>query len=126
MARYLALYLQGGTIDGDQILSTAGIDEMLTGATDERYLRSAEQRFTTEIGAGWFVGPFGAAADARWHQGSLPHFTGWMVLLPQTDQGVTVLINAGNQFEIGDANAAWSRIRKGSSTSSATSHRLLG
>ena len=113
MARYLALYLQGGTIDGDQILSTAGIDEMLTGATNERSLDLQSQRFTARYGAGWFVGPFAAAADARWHQGSLPHFTGWMVLLPQTDQGVTVLINAGNQFEIGDANAAWSRIPQG-------------
>jgi CubicO group peptidase (beta-lactamase class C family) len=113
MARYLALYLQGGTIDGDQILSTAGIDEMLTGATNERSLDLQSQRFTARYGAGWFVGPFGAAADARWHQGSLPHFTGWIVLLPQTDQGVTVLINAGNQFEIGDANAAWSRIPQG-------------
>jgi len=113
MARYLALYLQGGTIDGDQILSTAGIDEMLTGATNERSFDLQSQRFTARYGAGWFVGPFGAAADARWHQGSLPHFTGWMVLLPQTDQGVIVLINAGNQFEIGDANAAWSRIPQG-------------
>jgi CubicO group peptidase (beta-lactamase class C family) len=113
MARYLALYLQGGTMDGDQILSTAGIDEMLTGATNERSFDLQSQRFTARYGAGWFVGPFGAAADARWHQGSLPHFTGWMVLLPQTDQGVTVLINAGNQFEIGRANAAWSRIPQG-------------
>ena len=70
MARHLALYLQGGTIDGDQILSTAGIDEMLTGATNERSFDLQSQRFTARYGAGWFVGPFGAAADARWHQGS--------------------------------------------------------
>jgi hypothetical protein len=36
-----------------------------------------------------------------------------MVLLPDTDQAVIVMLNAGNQFELGGANAAWSRIPQG-------------
>ncbi|MGE3355016.1 MAG: serine hydrolase domain-containing protein [Acidimicrobiia bacterium] len=113
LARYLAMYLNGGTLDGNRVLSEAGIAGMLTAATDERSFTLQSQQFVARYGAGWFIGPFGAATDARWHQGSLPFFTTWMVLLPDTDQAAVVMINAGNQFEIGGANAAWSRIPQG-------------
>ena len=113
MARYLTMYNQGGVLDGNRVLSASGIAEMLAPATNERTFQLQGQRFAARYGAGWFVGRFGAADDARWHQGSLPHFTGWMVLLPDSDQAVVVLINAGNQFEIGGANGAWSRIPQG-------------
>lgn len=113
VARYLTMYLNGGELDRQQLLSPDGIDEMLLPATDPRTFPLQSQQFTASYGAGWFVGPFGVADDARWHQGSLPHFTAWMVLLPDTDQGVVVLLNQGNQFEIAGANATWSRIPQG-------------
>lgn len=113
VARYLTMYLEGGASNGQQILSTEGITEMLSPATDPRTFPLQSQSFTASYGAGWFVGPFGVADDARWHQGSLPHFTAWMVLLPDTDQGIVVLLNEGNQFEIAGANATWSRIPQG-------------
>ena len=113
MARYLTMYLDGGRVDGQQILSEASITEMLTPATNERTFPLQSQQFTASYGAGWFIGPFGVADDARWHQGSLPHFTTWMVLLPDTNQAVIVMLNEGNQFEIAGANATWSRIPQG-------------
>ena len=113
MARYLTAHLDGGTLDGQRVLSATGIAEMLTPATDERTFPLQGHRFSARYGAGWFVGPFGAVDDARWHQGSLPHFTAWMVLLPDTEQAVVVLMNAGNQLEIAGANAAWSRLPQG-------------
>lgn len=113
MARYLAMYTNGGMLDGQRLLSEASVDDMLLPATGERTVVLQSQSFTAAYGAGWFVGSFGRADDARWHQGSLPHFTAWMVLLPDTDQGVVVLLNEGNQFDIGGANAAWSRIPQG-------------
>jgi CubicO group peptidase (beta-lactamase class C family) len=113
MARYLAMYLQGGELDGQRVLDRDAIDEMLTADTNERTFPLQSQSFTASYGAGWFVGSFGVADDARWHQGSLPHFTAWMVLLPDTDQGVVVMLNAGNQFEIGGANSTWSSIPQG-------------
>jgi CubicO group peptidase (beta-lactamase class C family) len=113
MGRYLAMYNQGDELDGNRILSSSGVAEMLSPATTERTFPLQGQQFTARYGAGWFVGAFGVADDARWHQGSLPHFTAWMVLLPDSDQAVVVLINAGNQFEIGGANSAWSRIPQG-------------
>lgn len=113
MARYLTMYLQGGILDGTRVLSEAGVAQMLTGATNERTFQLQSHKFTARYGAGWFVGPFGAAQDARWHQGSLPQFTAWMVILPDTQQAAIVLINAGNQFEVAGANGAWSRIPQG-------------
>lgn len=113
LARYLAMYLSGGVLDGRRVLSEASIGAMTAPATNERTFTLQSQSFTAAYGAGWFVGPFGAAGDARWHQGSLPHFTAWTVLLPDSDQAVVVLLNAGNQFEFGGANGAWSRIPQG-------------
>lgn len=113
LARYVAMYTNGGELDRQRVLSDAGIAEMLTPATNKRTFTLQGQQFNARYGAGWFVGTFGAASDARWHQGSLPYFTTWMVLLPDTNQAIVVMINAGNQFEIGGANAAWSRIPQG-------------
>lgn len=110
MARYLAVYLNGGSLEGKRVLAAGGVEQILEPATDPRTFRLQSQSFTASYGAGWFVGPFGAAETARWHQGSLPHFTAWMVLLPDSDQAVVLLLNEGNQFEFGDVNAAWSRI----------------
>jgi CubicO group peptidase (beta-lactamase class C family) len=113
MARYLTMYLQGGELDGARVLSEAGIAEMLRPNTDVAHIQLQSQAFDVQYAEGWFVGPFGAAEDARWHQGSLPFFTAWMILLPDTEQGVVVLINAGNQFEVAGANAVFSRIPQG-------------
>ena len=97
MGRYLATYLNEGTLDGTRVLSPGGIEsECWSRRTDPRTFPLQGQQFTARYGAGWFVGPFGGAEDARWHQGSLPHFTAWMVLLPDTDQGVVLLLNQGN------------------------------
>jgi hypothetical protein len=110
MARYLSMYLTGGAGLNGQVLSAAGIEAMWAPATNETTRTLQSHSFTFRYGEGWFVGPFGAAEDARWHLGNLPHFTAWMVALPETDQGVVVLINAGSQFEIAGMNAVMSRL----------------
>jgi CubicO group peptidase (beta-lactamase class C family) len=113
MARYLAMYLNRGMLDGARVLPEARVTEMLTAATNERAIQLQSQQFPARYGAGWFVGAFGGAEEARWHQGSLPHFTAWMVLLPESRDGIVVLLNAGNQFEFAGANRGWSRIPEG-------------
>ena len=113
MARYLAMYLNGGELDGARLLSESGISYMLTGSTNTATVRLQSHAFEAQYGAGWFVGAFGVADDARWHQGSLPTFTAWMVLLPESGQAAIALMNAGNQFEFGGANSAFSRIPLG-------------
>jgi CubicO group peptidase (beta-lactamase class C family) len=74
-------------------------------------LLSAE--FDFRYGEGWFVGPFGAAADARWHLGNLASFAAWMVLLPESKQAVVVLVNANSELPFGDVNAVMSRLPVG-------------
>jgi CubicO group peptidase (beta-lactamase class C family) len=113
MARYLSMYLQGGVYKGARLLSEQGIETMLRGNTNEKTQQLQSHEFTFRYGEGWFVGKFGAAEDARWHLGNLPQFTAWMVLLPETNQGVVVLINAGSQFELLNVNEAFSRIPVG-------------
>lgn len=113
MARYLSLYLQGGVYNGQRLLSAAGIQDMLTPETNQTTKSLQSHKFSYYYGRGWFVGEFGAAKDARWHLGNLPYFTSWMVLLPETDQAVVVMINAGSQFEIAGANGVMSRIPVG-------------
>ncbi|HMM43764.1 MAG TPA: serine hydrolase domain-containing protein, partial [Thermomicrobiales bacterium] len=109
MARYLSMYLNEGSYQGRQILSPAGIEAMLAPATNtfDRTLLGTE--FTARYGMGWFNGPFGDS-PALWHLGELPTFNAWMVLLPETNQTVVVLINAGSQMPIAGATEVFSRI----------------
>lgn len=109
MAHYLAMYLNAGSFAAQTILSPEGIATMHQPATNEfsRTLLSTE--FTARYGMGWFVGSFGAE-PALWHLGEMPYLNAWMVLLPQSNQGVVVLINAGSQLDLASANEVMSRI----------------
>jgi hypothetical protein len=104
------MYINGGLYNGKRLLSEQGIDAMLTGQTNDVSRTLLGHDFEFQYGRGWFIGPFGAAADARWHLGNLYSFTTWMVLLPDTKQAVVVLMNSGSQLEIGGATSPFSRI----------------
>ncbi len=110
MARYLQMLLAGGAAPAGRLVSEPGVTELLAPATPPAgsTLLSADFRF--RYGEGWFVGPFGAAADARWHLGNLASFAAWMVLLPDTQQAVVVLINANSELPFGAVNAVISRL----------------
>ena len=113
MARYLTVYLDHRPAPAAALLSVAGIEGMLTPATNEVTVPLLSQPFTVRYGEGWFVGPFGAARDARWHLGELPSFAAWMVLLPESNLGVVVLTNIGSQMAIAGGNSALSRLPQG-------------
>jgi CubicO group peptidase (beta-lactamase class C family) len=110
MSHYLSMYLNGGVYKGRRLLSEQGIDAMLTGQTNDTSRTLLSHDFEFQYGRGWFVGPFGAADDARWHLGNMYSFTAWMVLLPETNQAVVVLMNSGSQFELFGATSPFSRI----------------
>jgi CubicO group peptidase (beta-lactamase class C family) len=110
MARYLSMYLEGGSFKGARVLSSEGIDRMLAPATGPASSRLAGNEFKFRYGMGWFLGPFGAASDARWHLGQLESFNSWMVLLPGSDQAVVVLVNANSFLDLAGANGVMSRI----------------
>ncbi len=112
MGRYLSFYLDdGSTVGGTaQILEPASIAMMLEPATNQATRQLLSTEFTFQYGMGWFAGRFGEVEDARWHLGELPAFNSWMVLIPERDLGLVVMINAGNQIEIASANEVFSRI----------------
>lgn len=110
MARYLAMFLGGGMLDGSEVLTPASVAELLTPATNETSRQLLSTEFTFRYGMGWFAGPFGTVEDARWHLGELPSFNAWMALAPESNLGMVILINTGSQLEFGGANEVMSRI----------------
>ena len=110
LGRYAAMLLAGGAAPGGRLLTPESVAQLLAPGSPPGHARLLSADLDFRYGEGWFVGPFGAAADARWHLGSLSSFAAWMVLLPQTKQAVVVLINANNELPLGDVNAAMSRL----------------
>lgn len=98
MARYLQMLLDEGDAPAGRILSAQGVAQLLAPGSPPAHATLAESDFSFRYGEGWFVGPFGAAADARWHLGNLASFAAWMVLLPATGEAVVVLINANSEL----------------------------
>ena len=113
MARYLQMLLAGGAAPGapsGRVVSAAGVAQLLAPASPAAHSTLLSADFDFRYAEGWFVGPFGAATDARWHLGSLTPFAAWMVLMPQTKQAVVVLINANTELPVGGVSAALSRL----------------
>jgi CubicO group peptidase (beta-lactamase class C family) len=110
MARYLQMLLDGGQTPSGRVVSAAGVAQLLAPASPPAHSTLLSADFDFRYGEGWFVGPFGAATDARWHLGSLTTFAAWMVVLPETKQAVVVLINANSELPLNEVNAVMSRL----------------
>jgi CubicO group peptidase (beta-lactamase class C family) len=111
MARYGQMLLAGGQApSGARLVSAQGVSQLLAAASPPAQSTLLSADFDFRYGEGWFVGPFGAATDARWHLGSLTTFAAWMVLLPETKQAVVLLINANTELPLGEINAVMSRL----------------
>lgn len=110
MAHYLQMLLAGGMGPASRVLSHDGVVQLLAPASPPGRSRLLSADFPFRYGEGWFVGPFGAATDARWHLGNLASFAAWMVLLPDTRQAVVVLINANTELPFNEVNAVMSRL----------------
>jgi CubicO group peptidase (beta-lactamase class C family) len=110
MTRYLQMLLDGGQAPSGRVVSAVGVAQLLAPASPSAHSTLLSADFDFRYGEGWFVGPFGGAADARWHLGSLTTFAAWMVVLPETEQGVVVLINANSELPLNEVNAVMSRV----------------
>jgi CubicO group peptidase (beta-lactamase class C family) len=110
MARYAQMLLAGGIGPGGRVVSTEGVAQLLAPASAPGRSTLLSADFQFRYGEGWFVGPFGAAADARWHLGNLASFAAWMVLLPESQQAVVLLINANTELPFNEVNAVMSRL----------------
>jgi CubicO group peptidase (beta-lactamase class C family) len=113
LAAYGRRLLAAGDAPGGRVVSAEAARQLLSGAAPPARSHLLGADFAFRYGEGWFVGPFAAAADARWHLGNLPSFVAWMVLLPDTRQAVVVLINANSELPFGEVNAVMSRLPMG-------------
>jgi CubicO group peptidase (beta-lactamase class C family) len=92
MGHYVIAQLGRGAYDGVRVLSSAGT------ATMHRAAVPAAQT-DTSYGMGWFVGPVNGI-PAVFHQGETFGYHANIVLIPGTDQGVVVLMNAENSQDL--------------------------
>ncbi len=92
MTHYLIAQLHEGTYDDSAILSRVGTAEMHRAAVPTA---AAE----TSYGMGWFVGPVNDL-PAVFHQGETFTYHANIVLLPESDEGVVILMNAENSVDL--------------------------
>jgi CubicO group peptidase (beta-lactamase class C family) len=92
MAHYLSAQLNGGRYRGSTLLSPTAIAELQRPAV-------ATPVDGTSYGMGWFVGPVNGI-PAVFHQGETFTYHANVVLLPQSKQGVVVLMNAENSLDL--------------------------
>jgi CubicO group peptidase (beta-lactamase class C family) len=87
MARYLIAQLNEGRYEQSAVVSPDGMAEL--------HRPAAESGEGYSYAMGWRVGPIDGV-PAIHHGGTLPHFRGKMVLLPEEGWGVVVLTNASS------------------------------
>jgi CubicO group peptidase (beta-lactamase class C family) len=105
MTHYLIAQLNDGNYKNAPLLSSAGMIEthnpaVPTGVTDTFY------------GMGWFVGPINGI-PAIHHQGETFNFHANMILLPDRQLGIVVLINGENSMDLLFGTARIASIAKG-------------
>jgi CubicO group peptidase (beta-lactamase class C family) len=105
MTHYLIAQLNDGRYKDTALVSSAGMLEMHhpavpTGVTDTFY------------GMGWFVGPINGISAIH-HQGETFNFHANMILLPDSQMGIVVLINGENSMDLLFGAARIADISKG-------------
>jgi CubicO group peptidase (beta-lactamase class C family) len=92
MTHYLIAQLNGGQYGGAAVLSPSGTADLQRPAVS-----TAES--DTSYGMGWFVGPVNGI-PAVFHQGETFNYHANIVLIPGSDRGVVVLMNAENSLDL--------------------------
>jgi CubicO group peptidase (beta-lactamase class C family) len=92
MSHYLIAQLNDGRYGGAAVLSPSGMAELQRPAVPT-------PEAGTSYGMGWFVGPINGI-PAVFHQGETFSYHANIVLLPGSDQGVVVLMNAENSVDL--------------------------
>jgi CubicO group peptidase (beta-lactamase class C family) len=113
LGRYLQAPLHGGQLDGERVLSEAGVDALFTPATDATLGPWAKDR-AASYGMGWFVGgtPFGPT-PVVFHPGATPDFGAMAALVPSTSSGLVLLVNVGPRVAVPGAAGDIDRIGAG-------------
>ena len=92
MAHYVTAQLNEGTYDGVSVLSPSGVAALHRAAV-------STPTTGTSYGMGWFVGDVNDV-PAVFHQGETFNYHANIVLIPRSNQGVVVLMNAENSQDL--------------------------
>jgi len=105
MSHYLIAQLNNGRYANEALLSPDGIMEMHMPAVPTGVAG-------TSYGMGWFVGPINGLLAVH-HQGETFNFHANMILLPESQTGIVVLINGENSMDLLFGAARIADISKG-------------
>ncbi|HEX79046.1 MAG TPA: beta-lactamase family protein [Dehalococcoidia bacterium] len=89
MGIWLIAHLNCGCTDKGQIIPEADIEECHNVA-----VTFVENGSETGYGMGWLISCGGSDVSLIWHGGDTPNFTTDMILLPDYDMGMAVLVNS--------------------------------
>jgi CubicO group peptidase (beta-lactamase class C family) len=89
IARWLIVHLNNGFIDGEQIIPAVTIEE--THAVAVLYEEDGKK---IGCGMGWLIDNSNEDISLVWHGGDTPNFTTDMLMLPQYETGIAVMINS--------------------------------
>jgi CubicO group peptidase (beta-lactamase class C family) len=111
MARYLAMYLNGGVLEGRRIVSREALETMLEPEAAGHLGPWADQQ-ETRYAMGWFVGgPW--QTPALLHPGRDPDSSAMIVLLPRQRLAVVTLTNASLELPLPGGASSLQRIARG-------------
>lgn len=88
MGRWLITNLNDGKVDGNQVIPAELIETMLTTG-----LTFTEGGKEAGYGMGWFTGSTQSDGIVLWHGGDTTNFLSEMILLPEKNLGIVMLVN---------------------------------
>ena len=88
MSKWLIMNLNHGAIDGKQVFPAELVDMTHTTA-----ITLFEDGKEAGYGMGWFIGTAKSGEPVYWHGGDTPNFLSEMILLPEKQLGIVMLIN---------------------------------
>jgi CubicO group peptidase (beta-lactamase class C family) len=95
MGKWLIVQLNGGSIDGRQVIPPEIIEELHTPGIS--YEQDGQE---IGYGMGWLVGQSDSGLSLVWHGGDTSNFAADMILVPEHQLGVVVLANSQNSSEV--------------------------
>lgn len=111
MARYLAMYLNGGVLDGRRVVSRQALETMLE-PSGRGHLGPWADGHATRYAMGWFVGgPW--PEPALLHPGRAPDSSAMVVVLPRQRLALVTLANASHELPLPGAASELQRIPRG-------------
>ena len=112
----MRMYLGGGILDGNRVLSRTGIEAMQTPAVETEVGAWAKGP-SASYGMGLYAGgePFGPE-HAVFDPGGEPDFASMMVMIPERNSGVVLLMNVAPEIPLPGAAGTIKRIGAGAAS----------